>query len=204
MCRTAKCEFIVSEEVVWIRCIGLLVGITTNYPGLWTRYRSKFEVWTGGGECFYPQILTNVWFVDPHNVSFAVMWGRSKWGGGLKPLYRAFSWCCNKLFRCTDRWLVKIEVWRGGELWWPHFEVTVESTSVCHTRIMCRTPKCGVVVSEEVVWSHCIGLWWVSRQTIRTYGLQTVAIPRYWSKCEAWTRGWVFYPQILKIVLKPR
>ena len=44
LCRTPYCEGVVSEEVVWSRCIGFLVGIETDYPGLLTRYWSKIEV----------------------------------------------------------------------------------------------------------------------------------------------------------------
>ena len=48
MCRTPYCEGVVSEEVAWSRCIGLLVGIETDYPGLLTRYSSKLRFERGG------------------------------------------------------------------------------------------------------------------------------------------------------------
>ena len=49
MCRTPHCEGVVSEEVVWSRRIGLLVGIGMDYPDLLTRYWSKLR-FEGGGE----------------------------------------------------------------------------------------------------------------------------------------------------------
>ena len=58
MCRTPYCAASVSEEVVWSRCIGLLVGIETEYPGLPTRYWSKIEV-EGGGELWCCLLYTS-------------------------------------------------------------------------------------------------------------------------------------------------